>query len=378
MSPKIAVIGTSLRENEHRLPVHPEHLELIPNAQRKHLYFDFGYGAQFGFSDEAIKNIGFSMGDRDELIKTSDIVIIPKPMEADLESIAEGAIIWGWLHFVLYGQLADICIQRKHTVVTWEAMYEDDHSEGRARHTFKANNALAGYAGTLHALGLKGIDGLYGKPSKVAVIGHGYAGRAAIQALQGRGFDDITVYSKRINTDINDCMDYVIYKQIAKDEQHGTVIIETDHSQNPLWAELKSMDIIINCGGQDPENPLMYVPKNHEPEFDHDCLIIDISCDPGMGFSFIKTTTFDHPTYQFGKITICAVDHSPGYLWDAATWQISKEVIRFLPNIMAGMKTIQSNAVLNNAIEIQTGVITNPKIITYQNRSKVYPHSVKN
>jgi len=377
MYPKIAVIGTSLRENEHRLPVHPAHLEHIPNALRKQLYFDKGYGARFGLSDKIITNLGFSIDDRDELIKTSDIVIIPKPMEADLMSIAEGAIVWGWLHFVLYGDLADICIQRKHTVVTWEAMYENDLSEGRARHTFKNNNALAGYAGTLHALGLKGLDGLFGKPSKVAVIGHGYAGRASIQALQGRGYNDITVYSKRANTDINDCMDRVTYKHITKDDQHGSVVIENDDLRSPLWKELKSTDIIINCGGQDPENPLMYVPKNRESEFDHDCLIIDISCDPGMGFSFIKTTTFDRPTYQFGKTTICAVDHSPGYLWDAATWQISKEVLRFLPDIMTGFKKIKSNSVLNNAIEIQEGIIINEKIITYQNRSKAYPHTIK-
>ena len=31
-----------------------------------------------------------------------------------------------------------------------------------------------------------------------------------------------------------------------------------------------------------------------------------------------------------------AVDHSPSYLWDAATWEISEALLPFLPTVMAG------------------------------------------
>ncbi len=48
----IGVIGTSRRENEKRVPIHPEHLQRIPGQVRRQLFFDEGYGALFPISDE--------------------------------------------------------------------------------------------------------------------------------------------------------------------------------------------------------------------------------------------------------------------------------------------------------------------------------------
>jgi len=373
--PKIAVIGKSLRENEYRLPIHPQHLDDIPQHLRKQMVFDSGYGEHFGRSDSDIRASGFCIEDRNTLMATSDIVVIAKPMEPDLQAIKKQALIWGWMHFVLYGHLADICIERKHTVLTWEAMFEADAHADRPRHIFQGNNELAGYAGTLHALGLKGLDGFYGQNKKIAVIGHGYAGTAAIKALQQRGFSDITAYVQRPAEKIKAPIDGVTYIQITRNHEHGSVINHKNAPQTPFWHALKTADIIINCSAQNPENPLTYLPDQHIHAFDHDCLIIDISCDPGMGFSFLKPTTFDNPCYQIGHMTVVAVDHTPAYLWDAATWQISGEVKRFLPVIMGGIEAIKNNPTLSDAIEINNGQIVNPRIISYQKRSPEYPFS---
>lgn len=370
----IALIGYSIRENELRRPIHPKHLSAIPQDIKSRLTLDEGYGTVFGVSDDAIKSLGFAMANREELLSNSDIVILPKPMEPDLEMIKEGAILWGWLHFVLYGQLADICIRRKHTVVTWEAMFESDRTEGRPRHTFSGNNELAGYAGVLHAIGLQGLDGIYGSPQRCVVIGHGYAGRASVLALKNRGFENILVLTQRSSDRVHDPIAGVEYRQMVRDEVAGALVGTPPSDFVPAWQVFQMADIIVNCGGQDPEDPLMYVLEKDNAKIDHHCLVIDISCDPGMGFSFLRTTQFENPTYKFGDMTVCAVDHSPGYLWDACTWQISGEVMRYLHDIVQGMTSIMQNQTLSNAIEIQDGVVTNPKILSYQKRLAEYPH----
>jgi len=370
---KIAFIGKSIRENELRLPLHPQHFELVPEEMRPLIHVDSGYGSSLGLTDNQITAAGFNVADRTELLKTSDTVVIPKPMAPDLEIIKEGALIWGWLHFVLYGELADICIERKHTVVTWEGMFDSNAiSEGRPRHVFSGNNELAGYAGTIHALGIAGIDGHYGSPCKVAVIGYGYAGQASVQALLARGFYDVTVYTQRPVKDVHSKIEGVRFVQVERDTINGSVI--SDSSRLPFWKALETADVIVNCGGQDPENPFMYVLPDDVDAFDHNCLIIDVSCDPGMGFPFVRTTTFEEPTYQIGNMQVCAVDHTPGYLWEASTWQISQEVLKFLSSITVGRAKLLSDPILSDATEIKDGVVLNKKILSYQSRSKHYPH----
>ena len=41
---KMGVIGTSKKENERRVPIHPEHLKGLPEYIRKQLIFEKGYG----------------------------------------------------------------------------------------------------------------------------------------------------------------------------------------------------------------------------------------------------------------------------------------------------------------------------------------------
>ncbi|MCF4126197.1 hypothetical protein [Methylobacterium sp. SyP6R] len=377
---KIALMGTSLKENEHRMPVHPSHLKDIDAALRSRLTLERGYGSVFGLDSKKIADLGYSFEDRESLLSSCDIAVLPKPMPGDLLALKPGAILWGWLHFVLYGHLADICIARRHTVVTFEGMFETQNMKGigskRSRHVFSGNNRLAGYAGILHALSLKGLDGLYGPSQSVVVIGFGSAGQAAIEALLARGFDNITVYTRRPVGEVTERPPGVAFRQIFRDEAHGSCV-EPANSNEPLVPfvdVLSTADIIVNCGEQDPEEPLMYVREGDLGAFDHRCLIVDISCDPGMGFYFSRTTSFEHPTYEYGQATICAVDHTPAYLWDAATFQISREVLRYLPIVADGHDAIFHNPVLSNAAEIVRGTVQNKKILTYQKRSTIYPH----
>ena len=42
------VVATSRKENEQRLPIHPDHFERVPVACRSALRFESGYGHEFG------------------------------------------------------------------------------------------------------------------------------------------------------------------------------------------------------------------------------------------------------------------------------------------------------------------------------------------
>ena len=104
-------------------------------------------------------------------------------------------------------------------------------------------------------------------------------------------------------------------------------------------------------------------------------LIIDVSCDTGMGFSWARSTTFDEPTFLVGtNVTYYAVDHSPSYLWNSATWEISEALLPYLHEVLAGETAWTANETLRRAIEIRDGIIQNPNILAFQHRAREYPH----
>ena len=138
---------------------------------------------------------------------------------------------------------------------------------------------------------------------------------------------------------------------------------------------LAQHDIIVNCVLQDPNRPAIFLDDEDLPSLAPGTLVIDVSCDEGMGFSWARPTSFDDPTFVVGdNVTYYAVDHSPSYLWNSATWEISEALLPHIETVIAGPDAWEQDETIRRAIEIQDGVIRNPSILTFQSRSAEYPH----
>ena len=48
----LGVLSTSSKENEFRLPIHPQHLDRIDADLRARIVLEKGYGERYGVSDE--------------------------------------------------------------------------------------------------------------------------------------------------------------------------------------------------------------------------------------------------------------------------------------------------------------------------------------
>ena len=106
----------------------------------------------------------------------------------------------------------------------------------------------------------------------------------------------------------------------------------------PLAAFLAEHDIIVNCVLQDTDAPLIFLDRRRPAGASRRArLIVDVSCDEGMGFSWARPTTFAEPTFVVGdNVHYYAVDHSPSYLWNSATWEISEALLPFLRDVHGG------------------------------------------
>ena len=374
----VGVIGKSLKENEKRVPIHPEHIERIPKNLRSQITFEEDYGLRFGMGNDILAKLTSGrVACREEILSSFDCVLMPKPLAKDLAQIREGTIVWGWPHCVQQKKITQVAIDRKLTLIAWEEMFTWSRTGDKNMHTFYKNNELAGYAGVNHALSLTGISGFYGKPLKAVVISFGSVSRGAIYALQGQGFQDITILTDRPSNEVKDQMPGMTFKQMKNDGSGNMFVVEPDGNTRPFTEVLTDVQIIVNGVLQDSDHPKMFVPACDADKLMKGTLIIDISCDEGMGFWCAKPTSFEDPMFEADGKYYYAVDHSPSYYWNSASWEISQALLPFLPEVLGGSNVWDKNITISKSIEIREGVIQNPKILSFQNRKKEYPHKFR-
>ena len=273
-------------------------------------------------------------------------------------------------------KITELSIERRLTLIAWEAM-NYWHADGSfSLHVFHKNNELAGYCSVLHALELIGTTGDYGRRLRAAVISFGATGRGAVTALNAHGVNDVDVLTHR---DINAVASpihsarMVHFEQDSGDPSRCHVLRGT--SRIPLSDFLAGHDIVVNCVLQDTDAPLMFVTAGELGSFARGSLIVDVSCDEGMGFSWARPTTFAEPMITVGdNVSYYAVDHSPSYLWNSSTWEISEALLPHLGAVLAalrrGTRTTRSGGPSRSA----TGS-SSTRILSFQHRSPDFPCS---
>lgn len=302
------------KENEKRRALVPSDLENVKNAEN--LYFERGYGEILGHSDDDYKEMGVNVSDR-EVIYKQEVICNPKvPEPEERKFFNEGQTLFGWIHAVQEKEITDFLLEKKMTAIAWEEMFEN------GRHVFWRNNEIAGEAGVLHAFLY------YGRPPyecSVAVIGRGNCARGAIRVLEKLGAQ-VTVYDRK-----------------------------TVHY---LRNEIGKYDVIVNAVLWDIFRKDRLIYHEDLKRMEKGAMIIDISCDEGLEIETSRATTIEDPTYYANGILHYVVDHTASLFWKTATESISKEVKRYIDDLVEE----NDNAVLKNATIIKNGKIVDEKI----------------
>jgi alanine dehydrogenase len=372
----VGVVATSRKQDERRLAIHPGHVERIDAALRRRMFLEQGYGERFGFSDAQLAPLVGGLRSRDELLADCDVLLLPKPVPADLEALLAGQVVWGWPHCVQDREITQLAIDRRLTMIAWEAMNHWAADGSFSVHVFHKNNELAGYCSVLHALGLIGSTGDYGRRLSGAVISFGATARGAVRALSALGISDVTVLTQRSVSAVASPFASVRMRRFVRDPGNPsrTLALEPPGA-GPIAQVLAQHDVIVNCILQDTDEPLMFVMNDDLSGFRPGTLFVDVSCDEGMAFEWARPTSFADPTFMVGQgLHYYAVDHSPSFLWNSATWENSEALLEHLPVVMAGPESWDADETIRRAIEIRDGRVENPRILSFQGRSSDYPY----
>ena len=304
------------------------------------------------------------------------VILQPKPILDDILELRPGQVFW--VATLCSGfALTQAAINNRLTVIAFEAMnhWKDDGSV--ASHVFNNNNELAGYSSVLHALQLVGITGHFGQQKSAAIIGFGATARGAARALHGLGFGVIDVLTRRDPAGVTETTSAVRPVRFFPRIGHEDGQVAIGDATQSVAGYLAQHDIVVNCTLQDPNSPMMFLDENDLESLAPGTLIIDVSCDAGMGFSWALPTSFENPMFTVGNnVRYYAVDHSPSYLRAAATWENSQAILPFLPIVMGGPEAWMSDPTIRRAIEIRDGIVQNSAILDFQRRQRSYPHGV--
>jgi len=374
----LGVVATSRKPDERRAAIHPAHLGRIEADLRARMFFERGYGDGLGSSDEEIEPLVGGLRSREELFAQCDVLLLPKPVAEDLETLRPGQAVWGWPHCVQDRAMTQLAIDRRVTLIAWEAMNQWTQDGHFNAHVFHKNNELAGYCSVLHAFSLLGISGDYGPRLRAAVISFGATARGALRALSALGVDEVSVFTQRPVAAVDARFADVRMLQFAPDpDSPGRTLAHGRREVTPLVDVLAEHDIVVNCILQDTDAPLMFVMYEDLGRFRPGTLFVDVSCDEGMAFEWARPTSFAAPMLTVGQgLGYYAVDHSPSYLWNAATWENSAALLPYLPTVLAGPQAWDADETIRRAIEIREGMVENPRILSFQGREPDYPYAI--
>lgn len=366
----LGVVSTSRKEDERRLAIHPAHLERIDPGLRARTTLEEGYGERLGVPDAELALLVGGLAPRAQVIAESDVVLLPKPQVEDLEVMHAGQVLWGWPHCVQDVALTQVAIDHGLTLLAFEAMNHWADDGGFGLHVFHKNNEIAGYCSVLHALQLVGLTGDYGRRLSAVVLGFGATARGAVTALLAHGVHDVEVVTHRGVAAVGAPIHQT---RIVHLEPDGHV--DTGEGRVAVAELLARHDVVVNCTLQDPQHPVVYLRTEDLAAFRRGSLVVDVSCDAGMGFEWARPTSFRDPAFEVGDhVTYYAVDHSPSYLWSSASWEISEAVLPFLAGVMGGPEAWARDETLRRAIEVRDGHVLNPAVLAFQGRAAEHPH----
>ena len=373
----LGIMARSRKEDERRLALHPAHLDRVPPELRARIHLEQGYGESFGVPDAELAPLVAGLLSHEEIVQRCDVVLQPKPSLEDVTELRTGQVLWGWPHCVQDTPLTQRAVDERLTLIAFEAMNHWNQDGSFGLHVFHKNNELAGYSSVLHALQLMGSTGDYGPKLDAVVIGFGATARGAVTALAAMGIRDVDVLTSRDVAAVASPIHSARIVHFGSDDAAKRVShVVTPEGRVPIAGFLGRHDVIVNCVLQDTDSPLVFMTEEDLDVLTSRTLVVDVSCDEGMGFTWARPTSFAEPTFEVGRgATYYAVDHSPSHLWRSATWENSEAILPFLPTVMGGPDAWEADPTIRRAIEIREGVIQNPAVLSFQGRDPAHPHS---
>ena len=155
---RLGVLGRSRKEDERRLPLHPRHLDRIPDDLAGASTSNAATASGSASPTTSWPVAWPACGAASSSSRRATSSCCPSRCSATSPSCGDGQVLWGWPHCVQDDEITQVAIDRRLTLIAFEAMNHWNSDGSFSLHVFHKNNELAGYCSVLHAMQLAGLD----------------------------------------------------------------------------------------------------------------------------------------------------------------------------------------------------------------------------
>ena len=357
-------VPTEIKDNEYRVGMTPPGVrDLTSNGHQ--VFVQKGAGDGSGFSDEEYVAAGGTvLPDADAVYNEAEMIVkVKEPIEADLERLKDGQLLFTYLHLAPVPVLTKALLDKKITGIAYETIVDRRGGLPLLTPMSEVAGRMSIHVGAYflhkpnHGRGvlLGGVPGTL--PADVTIIGGGVVGTNAAKMALGLGAR-VTILDTNL-----DRLRYL------DDIFRGTV--QTLASNTAHIAEaVKRADLLIGGvlipGAAAP----MLVTTAMISEMKKGSVIVDVAIDQGGCVEGARPTTHSNPVYEIDGVVLYMVANMPGAVPRTSTIALTNATLpytRMLANL-GYEKAVRESSGLAEGVNVYKGAITYEAVATSQGR----------
>lgn len=357
-------VPTEIKDSEYRVGMTPSGAAVLTSDGHT-VYVQKGAGNGSGFADEEYAAAGAKiLPDADAVYSEAEMIVkVKEPVDADLERMKDGQLLFTYLHLAPVPELTAALVRKKITGVAYETITDE------RKRTLPLLTPMSEVAGRMsihvgayflhkplkgRGVLLGGVPGVL--PSDVVIIGGGVVGTNAAKMAVGLGAR-VTILDTNLDR----------LRQLD-DIFRGTV--QTLASNKAHIAEaVRHADLLIGGvlipGAAAPK----VVTRQMIGEMKKGSVIVDVAIDQGGCVETARPTTHSNPVYEVDGVTHYCVANMPGAVPRTSTIALTNATLPYTRKLasLGFQKAIQDPG-LAEGVNVYKGEITYQAVAESQGR----------
>ncbi|MDQ6800602.1 MAG: alanine dehydrogenase [Acidobacteriota bacterium] len=358
-------VPTEIKTDEYRVGMTPAGSAVLYTDGHE-VYVQSGAGNGSGFSDDEYRAAGAKiLADADAVFEKAEMIVkVKEPIDADLERLRDGQLLFTYLHLAPVPDLTQALLKKKITGVAYETITDE------RKRTLPLLTPMSEVAGRMsvhvgayylhkpnggRGVLLGGVPGTL--PADVIIIGGGVVGTNAAKMAAGLGAR-VTILDTNLER----------LRQLD-DIFRGTVQTLASNSAH-IGEAARHADLLIGGvlipGAAAPK----LVTRQMVRDMKKGSVIVDVAIDQGGCVETAHATTHSNPVYEVDGVVHYCVANMPGAVPRTSTIALTNATLpyaRRLANL--GFSKAMGDPGLAEGVNVYKGAITYKAVAESQSRS---------
>ena len=358
-------VPTEIKDNEYRVGMTPSGVRDLTSDGHE-VFVQKGAGLGSGFTDDEYTSAGGKiLPDADAVYSEAEMIVkVKEPIEADLERLKDGQLLFTYLHLAPVPDLTAELLKKKIVGVAYETITDE------RKRTLPLLTPMSEVAGRMsvhvgayylhkpnggRGVLLGGVPGVL--PADVVIIGGGVVGTNAAKMAVGLGAR-VTILD--LNLDRLRQLDDIFRGEVQ------TLASSRAHIEEAVRRADLLIGGVLIPGAAAPK----LVTRDMIRDMKKGSVIVDVAIDQGGCVETARPTTHSNPVYEVDGVVHYCVANMPGAVPRTSTIALTNATLpytRMLAN-QGFQKAVRGNPGLAEGVNVYKGEITYEAVATSQDR----------